>query len=83
MREQLKFLLPDIKTANQASEALLLAKVDNKNICFLAKPGIDLGELQAASTLESTNIINEGEKGILIGATVGLLFGLYTHFFQP
>ena len=83
MREQLKFLLPDIQTANQASKALLLAKVDNKNICFLAKPDIDLGELQAASTLESSNMINGGEKGILIGATVGLLFGLYTHFFQP
>jgi hypothetical protein len=83
MRPQLKFLLPDIKTANQASEALLLAKIDNKNICFLAKPGTNLGELQVANTLESTNIINEGEKGILIGATIGLMVGLYTHFFQP
>ena len=45
MREQLKFLLPDINTANQASEALLLARIDNKNICFLAKPGTNLGKL--------------------------------------
>ena len=83
MRPQLKFLLPDIKTANQASEALLLARVDNKNICFLAKPGTDLGQLQAASTLESTNVVNEGEKGILIGATIGLIAGLLTHFYFP
>ena len=83
MRPQLKFLLPDIKTANQASEALLLARVDNKNICFLAKPGTDLGQLQAASTLESTNVVNEGEKGILIGATIGLIAGLITHFYFP
>ena len=83
MRPQLKFLLPDIKVANQASEALLLARIDNKNICFLAKPGTDLGKLQAASTLESTDMINGGERGLLIGACVGLLFGLYAHYFQP
>ena len=81
MRRHLKFLLPDIKTANQASEALLLARIDNKNISFLARPGTDLGKLQAASTLESTNLINEGEKGILIGASIGLIAGLITHFY--
>jgi hypothetical protein len=83
MREQLKFLLPDIKSANEASEALLLARIDNKNICFLARPGTNLGQLQAANTLESTNVINEGEKGILIGATIGLVAGLITHFYFP
>lgn len=83
MRQQLKYLLPNISTANLASEALLLAKIDNKNICFLAKPSVDLGELQAASTLESSNMINGAERGILFGALVGLLFGLYTHYFQP
>ena len=83
MRPKLKFLLPDIKTANQAAQSLLLARIDNKNICFLAKPGTDLGQLQAASTIESTNIINDGERGILIGAAIGLLGGLYMHYFQP
>jgi hypothetical protein len=83
MRPQLKFLLPDVKTANQASEALLLARIDNKNICFLARPGTDLGKLQLASTLESTNVVNESEKGILIGASIGLIAGLITHFYFP
>lgn len=83
MRPQLKFLLPDIKAANRASEALLLARIDNKNICFLAKPGVELGQLKAASTLESTNIINESEKGILIGTSIGLIAGLLTHFYFP
>lgn len=83
MREHLKFLLPNIQAANQASEALLLARVDNKNISFMARPGLALGKLQAASMLESSNMVNGGERGILIGATVGLIFGLYTHYFQP
>lgn len=83
MKPRLKFLLPDIRTAKQAAESLLLARVDNKNISFLAKPGTDLGQLQAASTIESTNMINDGERGIMFGAAVGLLVGLYMHYFQP
>ena len=83
MRPHLKFLLPDIKTANQASEALLLARIDDKNISFLANPNINLGKLRAASAIESTNIVNEAQKGILIGAIIGLLIGLYMHYFQP
>ena len=83
MKPKLKFLLPDIKTANQAAESLLLARVDNKNISFLAKPGTDLGQLQAANTLESSNMVNDGQRGILFGAAFGLLVGLYMHYFQP
>lgn len=83
MKPKLKFLLPDLQTANKAAEALLLARIDDKNMSFLAKPGTDLGKLQAASTVESTNIINGGERGILIGGGIGLLVGLYMHNFQP
>lgn len=83
MRPRLKFLLPDIKTANQASEALLLARIEDKNISFLANPDINLGNLRPANAIESTNVVNEAERGILIGAAIGLLVGLYMHYFQP
>ena len=83
MKPKLKFLLPDIKTANQVAKSLLLARVDNKSISFLAKPGTDLGKLQAVSTIESTNMVNDGERGIMFGAAVGFLVGLYMHYFQP
>ena len=83
MKPKLKFLLPDIKTAHLASDALLLARVDDKNISFLAKPGTDLGKLQVAGTLDSSNMINDGEKGIMYGAIVGFLIGLYLYYFEP
>ena len=83
MRPHLKFLLPDIKAAQQAFDALLLARIDDENISFLANPSIDLGQLPPASAIESTNVVNEAERGILIGATIGLLIGLYMYYFQP
>lgn len=82
MKPKLKFLLPNLQTANEAAELLLLARIDNNNIRFLARPGTDLGELQAASPIESTNIINDIERGLLIGAAIGFLAGIYLHFSQ-
>ncbi|MES2501619.1 MAG: hypothetical protein V4545_03350 [Pseudomonadota bacterium] len=81
MNQKLNFLLPDMKVANQASQALLLARVEDKNVCFLAKPGTDLGLLQPATAAEATNTINEGLKGVLMGAGLGLLGGLYVLYF--
>lgn len=81
MNLKLNFLLPDIKVANQASQAMLLARVEDKSVCFLAKPGTDLGVLHHASALEATNTFNEGLKGILMGAGLGLLGGLYVLYF--
>ncbi|MBX9676661.1 MAG: hypothetical protein K2V71_08685 [Methylotenera sp.] len=81
MNLKLNFLLPDMKVANQASQAMLLARVEDKNVCFLARPGTNLGLLQSATALEATNTFNEGLKGILMGAGLGLLGGLYVLYF--
>lgn len=83
MNVKLKFLLHDVKTANQVREELLLARVDDENIHFLAKPGTDLGHLAPATSMEKTNSLHEGERGILYGAVFGLLAGLYVIAFPP
>lgn len=83
MKPKVKFLLPDIQAANKAAESLLLSRIDNKNISFLARPGTNLGDLQAARAIESANIINDGARGLLIGAGIGLFIGVYIHYFQP
>ncbi|HYN53178.1 MAG TPA: hypothetical protein VES38_00560 [Methylotenera sp.] len=77
MNVKLKFLLHDVKAANQVRKELLLARVDDENIHFLAKPGTDLGQLPLATSMEKTNSLHEGERGILYGAIFGLLGGLY------
>ncbi len=81
MNLKLKFLLPSIKAAHEASDAMLLARIEDKNVCFLAKPGVDLGKLQHASVIDATNAVHEGFRGILLGAGIGLLGGLYVLYF--
>ncbi|MFA7351470.1 MAG: hypothetical protein WC009_11980 [Methylotenera sp.] len=83
MKLKLKFMLPDIKTANNAFDKLLLARVKDSQIHFLSNPDMNLGKLPVASAIETTNIIHEGERGILIGAGLGLLAGLYVLKFPP
>lgn len=82
MAPKLKFLLPDITTAHQVAGSLLLADIDNKNITVIAKPGTDLGQLQAATAIESADMIDNG-RWVLVGAAVGLSSGMYLHYFQP
>jgi hypothetical protein len=86
MTSKLKFLLPDVATANQVAGSLMLAKIENEDICFIAKPGIDFGQLQGASIIESPKVINDEEndgKWIWIGAAIGLLTGLVLHYIDP
>ncbi len=81
MHLKLRYLLPNIKVAHQANDAMLLAKVEPRHVSFLANENIDLGDLQPASTIEATNTLHEGMKGILMGAGLGLLGGLYVLYF--
>lgn len=65
MKLRLNFLLPDLKAANQAFDALLLARVQDQDICFLAKSATQLGRLPHVSAIEGTNTVNEGGRGII------------------
>lgn len=77
MKIKLEFMLPDVNVADKAGDKMLLARIEDKHIHFLAKPGTDLGNLQPATAIEKTNIIHEGERGLLVGAGLGLLGGMY------
>src|SRR5688572_8965567 len=86
MTPKLKFLLPDIATANQVASSLMLARIENEDISFIAKSGTDFGQLQGVSIIESPKVIKDEEtdgKGIWIGAVIGLLMGICIHYIDP
>ncbi len=68
MKRRLYFLLPDVASATRTANDLLLARVEDRHMHFLARRGTDLGELHEASYLFKTDLVR--------GAGIGLAFGL-------
>lgn len=76
-------MFQDIKAAANARNKMLLASIGNENICFLAKPNSNLGELKEANVFEKSDSINQGIRGVYIGAGLGLVAGIVALAFPP
>ena len=75
MRRRLYFVLPDVDSARRAADDLLLARVDDRHMHFLARRGTDLGELREAGYLMKSDILHGAGVGLGLGALGGLLLG--------
>jgi hypothetical protein len=75
MRRRLYFLLPDVPSAKRTADDLLLARVDDRHMHFLAKRGTDLGELHEASYALKTDVGRGAGIGVVLGALGGALLG--------
>lgn len=76
MRRRLYFVLPDVASARATANDLLLARVEDRHMRFLARRGTDLGELHEASHLEKTDLWHGAGVGLALGGVVGLALGV-------
>lgn len=83
MRRRLYFLLPDAESAKQTANDLLLARVEDRHMHFLAKRGTDLGELHEASYLQKTDLLHGAGIGLTLGGLGGLLLGVVIVAYPP
>ena len=83
MRRRLYFLLPDVESARRTANDLLLARVEDRHMRFLAKRGTDLGELHEASYLQKSDLLHGAGAGLGIGGLAGLLLGLVIVTYPP
>ncbi len=83
MRRRLYFLLPNTESANQMLNDLLLARIEERRVHFLAKPDIALGDLPEANVLQKTDVIHGAEMGLAIGAISGVIGGALVLLFPP
>src|SRR5205807_5979168 len=83
MRRRLYFLLPDVESARRTADDLLLARVEDRHMHFLAKRGTDLGELHEASYLQKTDTVHGGLTGLVIGGIAGVVAGAVLVNFPP
>ncbi len=80
---RLYFLLPDVETARQVVNDLLLARVEERHIHVLAKEGVELGDLPEAELLQRSDFVPAVERGLAVGGATGILAGLAAVTFPP
>jgi uncharacterized protein (DUF2062 family) len=83
MRLRLYFVLPDASSARKIANDLLMARVEDRHMHFLARKGTDLGELHEASFLQKTDIRHGAAVGMMGGGLLGVAVGLLVIFFPP
>jgi hypothetical protein len=83
MRRRLYFLLPDLESAHRTADDLLLARVDDRHMHFLARRGADLGNLHEASYLQKTDLTHGAGVGFALGGLGGVLLGIAIAAYPP
>src|SRR5574341_388303 len=83
MRRRLYFLLPDVESARRTADDLLLARIEDRCMHFLARRGTDLGELNEASYLHKTDLAHGAGVDLALGGLGGLLLGALIVAYPP
>ena len=83
MKRRLYFLLPDVASATRTANDLLLARVEDRYMHFLARRGTDLGELHEAGYLFKTDLVRGAGIGLALGLLGGVLLGSMIVNFPP
>ena len=76
MRRRLYFLLPDLASARQVMDDLLLARIEAHRVHVLAPRGFDLEDIPEASVLQKTDVVHGAQVGAMLGAGAGALGGI-------
>lgn len=75
MRRRLYYLLPDLPSARKTMDDLLLARIEERHIHFLAKRGTPMDGLHEANILQKSDIVHGAQRGVLIGVALGCALG--------
>ena len=75
MRLRMYLTLPDVTSARKLADDLLLARIEDRHMHFLARRGTDLAPLREASYIEKTDAVPGAFKGAVMGGVLGILVG--------
>ena len=83
MKRRLYFVLPDLASAKQIVDELLLARIEDRNMHFHAKDGVSLEGLHQANLLQTSDIVHGAESGLVVGGVAGVMAGIAVMMFPP
>jgi hypothetical protein len=81
MRRRLYFLLPDVESARRTADDLLLERIEDRHMHFLARRGTDLADLHEAGYLIKTDFLHGAGVGLGLGTLGGALIGALILFY--
>jgi hypothetical protein len=79
----LYFLLPDVASATRSADELLLARVEDRHMRFLAKRGTPLDPLHEAGYLDKTDMAHGAVVGLVLGGVIGAAVGALVVAYPP
>lgn len=79
MRRRLYFVLPNIHSAHEIMDELLLERIDENHIHFHAEKDQHLGDLPKADAVEKSDVVYSALGGFLFGAVFGLFGGILAY----
>lgn len=83
MRRRIYWLLPNLASARRTMDDLLLARIAEQHMHFVAKEDADMSGLHAANVLQTSDVIRAAQVGLVIGGAVGALLGVVAAVFFP
>jgi len=83
MRRRLYFVLPDLGSAILIANDLLLERIEDRHMHFLAKRGMSLGKLHEANYLQKSDFRHSMQIGFMLGGCAGMLIGIYIYMTPP
>lgn len=83
MRRRIYWLLPDLDSAKRTMDDLLLARISEGHMHFVANEGADMTGLHAANVLQTSDVVRAAQVGLVIGGAVGALLGVVAAIFFP
>lgn len=77
------WLLPDAESARRTMNDLLLARIGESHIHFVAPEGADTTGLHMANVLQTSDLLRSAQMGLVIGGATGAVAGAVAALFFP
>lgn len=83
MRRRIYWILPDLASARRTMNDLLLARVAEQHIHFVAGENADMSGLHEANVLQTSDVVRAAQLGLVVGAAAGAALGVLVAMFYP
>jgi uncharacterized membrane protein len=77
------FLIPDVQSAREIIDELLLRRIEWRHVHVLARAGVPLEDLPEATLAQRSDLIPALARGVAAGGVTGVLAGLVAMAFPP